>query len=267
MIISILIIIIVIFVIGYCINIYSYKHNFIKNKINKVFLINLKKRKDRLDFFKLNYNLDLPLTIIEAVDGKTLNLQQLLKDNIINDYTIEAISKPRKHHYELTHEGSIGCYLSHYYLWNSLNDNDNKNKTFLIFEDDSVVISKITLHEINYRISLLPSNWDIYLLSDPKLCYLKTHYNNHLYKVQRFFLTNAYLINSKAINKIFKTNTILPIIQQIDSYLSELAIDFNLNIYIHDNNFNFYNQSTIFNSDIQDTKTTTELSYERYKYK
>ena len=132
MIISILIIIIVIFVIGYCINIYSYKHNFIKNKINKVFLINLKKRKDRLDFFKLNYNLDLPLTIIEAVDGKTLNLQQLLKDNIINDYTIEAISKHRKHHYELTHEGSIGCYLSHYYLWNSLidhdNDNDNDNK-------------------------------------------------------------------------------------------------------------------------------------------
>jgi len=262
----IIILIIILCIIGYIVNIYSYDYNKYKNKIAKIFLINLKRRKDRLDFFKKYYNLELPITIIDAVDGNNLNLEQLLKDNIINNYTLDVIKTPRKYHYELTHEGSIGCYLSHYNIWKSLIDNYDKNKIFLIFEDDSI-ITNITLNEINYRLSLLPLNWDIYILSNPDLCYLKKKINNNLFKVKRFFLTNAYIINIKAIKKIFNTNTFFPIVQQIDSYLSELALDFNLNIYVHNKTFNYYEQSTTFDSDIQENNLNTELSYDRYRYK
>jgi len=261
-----IIIITILSIIGYTINIYSYNYNQYKNKIAKIFLINLKRRKDRLDFFKKYYNLDLPLTIIEAVDGNTLDLEQLLKDNIINDYTLDVIKKPRKYHYELTHEGSIGCYLSHYNIWKSLIDNYKQNKIFLIFEDDSI-ITNISLNEINYRLSSLPPNWDIYIMSDPDLCYLKKKINKNLYKVNRFFLTNAYIINIKAIKKIFNTNTFFPIVQQFDSYLSELCLDFNLNVYVHNKTFNFYKQSITFNSDIQESNLIAELAYDRYKYK
>lgn len=247
---------------GFMVDIYSNKYNEIENKINKIFLINLKRRQDRLIFFKNQYNLKLPLNIIEAVDGREINLQQLLEDNIIDDYTIDTIKKPRKYHYELTHEGSIGCYLSHYNIWNTLLTDENMN--YLIFEDDSV-FTNITLNEINYRLSLLPKDWDIYLLVNPDYCYDKIEFTKNLYKVNRFFLTSAYIINTKGIKKIFNTHTIFPIKQQIDSYLSELAIDFNLNIYIHDKKYNYYTQSQNFISDIQElnnnTNTDTILDY------
>jgi len=263
------VIIIFIIIMGFIVDIYSNKYNHITNNINKVFLINLKRRTDRLTFFKNQYNLKIPLTIIHAVDGQEINLQQLLKNNIINEYVIDIIKKPRKYHYELTHEGSIGCYLSHYNIWNTLLTDNILN--YLIFEDDSV-FTNITLNEINYRLSILPKDWDIYLLVNPEYCYEKVEFTKNLYKVNRFFLTSAYVINTKGIKKIFNTQTIFPIKQQIDSYLSELAIDFNLNIYIHDKKYNYYMQSQKFISDIQeiDSNTTDEildysLSFDRCK--
>ena len=74
---------------------------------------------------------------------------------------------------------------------------------------------------------------------------------------------NAYVINKKGIEKIFNTNTIFPINQQIDSYLSELATDRNLNIYVHDESFPYLEQSQQFNTDIQES-TIHNLTYDRY---
>jgi GR25 family glycosyltransferase involved in LPS biosynthesis len=254
---------------GFIIDIYSNKYNIVSNKINKVFLINLKRRTDRLAFFKENYNLKLPLTIIEAVDGKTLNMQELLNNNFVNNYTLDIIKKPRQYHYELTHEGSIGCYLSHYNIWKTLIK--DKNENYLIFEDDSV-FTTITVNEINYRLSLLPKDWDIYLLINPEYCYEKKALSNSLFVVKRFFLTSAYIINTKGIKKIFNTQTLFPIKQQIDSYLSELAIDFNLNIYVHNKKYKYYMQSQNFVSDIQELDSNpnneildNSLSYDRCK--
>jgi GR25 family glycosyltransferase involved in LPS biosynthesis len=251
-----IIILIILIIIAIIIKYYS---NFnIKNKISKVFLINLKKRPERLSFFSSNYNLNIPFEIFNAIDGSTLNLSKLIKENIIGEIGIKSINnKKRKFHYELTNLNAIGCFLSHYYLWKQIIN--NKEDNFIIFEDDTI-FNKITLKEINYRLSIIPNDWDIYILSNPNICYSKIKIKNNLFKVKRFFLTNAYIINKKAIRKIFETNTIFPINQQIDSYLSELAQDFNLNIYVHDK-FNFFNQSNKFNTDIQDNSKM--LFYDR----
>ena len=233
------------------------------NKIEKIYVINLKRRKERLEIFKKNYNLSQKLNIIEAIDGNDLDLKQLQNEKIINNITINQLNKERNYHYELTHKGSLGCYLSHYKIWKiTLENNDN---IILIYEDDSIFTS-ITLEEINNRIKKLPEDWDIYLLINPDFCYAKININNEIYKVKRFFLTNAYIINKKAIEKIFNSNTLFPIVQQLDSYLSELAIDFNLNIYIHNKNYKFYNQNNNYKSDIQE-ESLLILSYDRYKYK
>ena len=241
-----LILVIIIFV-AFIIKYYS--ENNYKDKVSKVFVINLKKRPNRLYYFNSKYNLDIPFEVFYAIDGSTLNIKKLKENDMIGEIGITSIkNKKRICHYELTNINSIGCFLSHYYLWKEIIKLNKDN--FLIFEDDTQ-FNEITLKEINYRISNIPNDWDIYLLSSNNSCYSKTKINKNIYKINRFFLTNAYIINKKGINKILNLNNIFPINQQIDSYLSELAQDFNLNIYIHDN-YNYYNQSDDFITDIQD---------------
>jgi len=260
---------IIIIIIGLIVNFNSYYFANITNKIEKVFLLNLERRKDRLEFFKKTYNLGIPFTIVKAIDGNSFIFSELLQNNLLGDTGKLSIfncknKKSRKNHYELTHTGSIGCYLSHYNIWKKIKNNNLDN--VLIFEDDTKM-NKICLNEINHRLNDLPNDWDIYLLSNPNFCYLKKKLEfKKIFKVKRFFLTNAYIINKKAIEKIFNSNTIFPINQQIDSYLSELALNFNLNIYIHNNNYKFYNQSEEFVSDIQ-ISSENNLSYNRLKLK
>jgi len=250
--------------IGIIINIIIHNNNN-KNKINKDFVINLPTRKERLELFKNNYNLNIPLTVTNAVNGYNLDIEQLYKNGILGIHGLNSINKnknkERKYHYELTNKGSIGCYLSHYNIWITYKD----FHICLIFEDDTI-FNDISLNEIYYRISLLPKDWDIYLLSDPLYCYDFIDYEKNLLKVKRFFLTNAYVIKKEGIEKILNTNTIFPIQQQIDSYLSELAMDFNLNIYIHNHKYKCYKQNMIFGSDIQfENENQSNISFNRLR--
>ena len=240
-------ILIIIFFTAFIIKYYSEYNG--KNKISKAFVINLRKRPNRLFVFNSKYNLKIPFEVFYAIDGSKLNIQKLFENNIIGEIGLKSINnKKRVCHFELTNINAIGCFWSQYYLWKPIIN--NKEDNIIIFEDDTI-LNEINLKEINYRISSIPNDWDIYLLSDNKLCYSKIKINKNIFKINRFFLTNAYIINKKAIKKIFETNTIFPINQQIDSYLSELAQDFNLNIYIH-NNYKYYKQSQEFITDIQD---------------
>jgi collagen beta-1,O-galactosyltransferase len=258
-------ILIVIIIIAIIIKYYSEYND--KNKISKIFVINLKSRPERLSFFNSKYNLNIPFEVFYAIDGSILNLQKLIENNFIGDIGIKSIkNKKRTCHYELTNINAIGCFLSHYYLWKKIIN--LKGNNFLIFEDDTI-FNEISIKEINYRISNIPNDWDIYLLSNNN--YSKIKINKDISKVKRFFLTNSYVINKNGINKILNLNNIFPINQQIDSYLSELAQDFNLNIYIHDN-YNFYNQSQDFITDIQDNSINLNndrciISYPSYNNK
>lgn len=226
-----------------------------ENKISKVFVINLIKRPERLAFFSSTYNLKIPFEIFNAIDGKTLHLPTLISNKIIGETGLKSIeNKKRIYHYELTNINAVGCYLSHYYLWKQILN--TKGNNFLIFEDDTI-FNSISLYDINRRLSKIPNDWDIYLLSSPTLVYKKTNI-----KVHRFFCTNAYIINKKGIDKIL--NNCFPINQQLDSLLSDLASDNKLNIYIHDN-LNYYRQSRDFITDIQDN--SYNLSYERFVLK
>ena len=240
------------------------KKNCIKKKYNiqKIFVVNLNRRIDRLKHFKSRYNFNIKLNRIEAVDGRDLNIDELFKNNIIGEYGYNSLKNYRKSHHELTHNGSVGCYLSHYNIWKSIYDKDKRSRNYIIFEDDTI-LTDMTLDDISKRINKLPDDWDIYLLSSPHFCYLKEYTGKNLYKVKRFFLTSAYVITKKCVEKIFNTNTIFPINQQIDSYLSELATDRNLNIYVHDESFPYLEQSQQFNTDIQEA-TIHNLTYDRY---
>lgn len=228
-------------------------------------VINLKERTDRLTWFKNNF-FNNNLKIFNAYDYRNVDLELLYNNKIIGKYGYDTLkNKKRNYHHELSSYGAIGCYMSHVNIWYNIYNNKIIN-TF-IFEDDTIVNKNIKNEEIIHRLKLLPNNWDIYLLSNPDLCYNKTLINkNGLYKVNRFFCTNAYIINYNGAKKIIKNGNLFPINQQIDSYLSELCLDYDLNIYIHDNDiFTSFIQNQNFITDIQDDYSVDELSFDRYR--
>ncbi|XP_032147072.1 procollagen galactosyltransferase 2 isoform X3 [Sapajus apella] len=101
-----------------------------KMGFDEIFMINLKRRKDRRDrMLRTLYEQEIEVKIVEAVDGKALNTSQLKSLNIemLPGYRDPYSSRP------LT-RGEIGCFLSHYSVWKEVIDRELE-KT-LVIEDD-----------------------------------------------------------------------------------------------------------------------------------
>ncbi|XP_065265570.1 procollagen galactosyltransferase 2 [Emys orbicularis] len=101
-----------------------------KMGFDEIFMINLKRRKDRRDLMlRTLYEQEIAVKIVEAVDGKALNTSQLKALNIdmLPGYQDPYSSRP------LT-RGEIGCFLSHYSIWKEV-VNRELEKT-LVIEDD-----------------------------------------------------------------------------------------------------------------------------------
>ena len=92
----------------------------------KKYVINLKRRSDRLDKFKINcpYN---DVEVIEAFDGQNI-------DNNKNKTLYDKI-KNKKIEYDITNQ-ELGCFISHIMVWKKIIDNNSKYN--LIFEDDAI---------------------------------------------------------------------------------------------------------------------------------
>ncbi|CAO2637217.1 Procollagen galactosyltransferase 2 [Lemmus lemmus] len=101
-----------------------------KMGFDEIFMINLKRRKDRRDrMLRTLYEQEIDVKVVEAVDGKALNTSQLKAWNIemLPGYRDPYSSRP------LT-RGEIGCFLSHFSVWKEVIDRALE-KT-LVIEDD-----------------------------------------------------------------------------------------------------------------------------------
>lgn len=95
----------------------------------KGYVINLKKRQDRLERFQNEIGkqlTDINIEVIEAVDGSTLDLTD---PNLINDVSTLIRDFPDK-----ILKGIIGCCLSHLKCYDIISKRDDKYA--IIFEDD-----------------------------------------------------------------------------------------------------------------------------------
>lgn len=197
-----------------------------KFKIDAIYLMNLERRPDRLTDFMNNYNntdlRNIQLTKMFAVDGSKLDIKSIpLTDMAKLELKQLETTGFRYKHYQLT-RGAIGCYLSHVKIWeNMLKTNQD---IVLIFEDDARPPPNI-MFAINKIISDIPKDWDIILLG--KFCHDCEEYETYL-KMKRFILLHAYIISKKAVEKIIGTNSLFPISQQLDAYLSEISTTLNI---------------------------------------
>jgi len=190
---------------------------------NNVFLINLKRRPDRLQAFDKDYavsDMSMGYELVEAVDGSKIdvdeqNLTELAKAELKQLETTGYRSK----HYQLT-RGAIGCYLSHVKVWKEIVRRGSEIS--LVFEDDTTIPHNIQSC-IDEALTNPPSDWDMILLG--VACHSCTGLRTRpgFMRVKKFWLTHAYLIKKQAIEKLFKSDALFPIAQQIDSLLSEMS--------------------------------------------
>jgi GR25 family glycosyltransferase involved in LPS biosynthesis len=96
----------------------------------KGYLINLKKRIDRLERFQNEVGNSLPdinIEVVEAIDGRLLDLTDVKLRNDVTAWNFKHLS-------EKLLRGVIGCCLSHLKCYELIGNNDDKYA--IIFEDD-----------------------------------------------------------------------------------------------------------------------------------
>lgn len=213
-----------------------------------IYLINLKWNKDRYkNFLKLYNSTDLsPIGIktVEAVEGKKIDdIRSLVSEKAYTELIDAERLGYRTKHYQIT-RGAIGCYLSHLNTYELI---VNSDKDFaIIFEDDVKFNTSNILQEIQEKIKVMPSDWDLMLLGC--VCYV-CHKYDHYYDASKFILLHGYIIKKSSAKKIIELLKDKPIEKQIDSKFSDLILEGKLKVYCLKEQLAV--QNNIYNTNIQ----------------
>jgi len=183
---------------------------------------------NRLMWFRKNYmNSDikrLPLKVIPAIDGKTLeDLPSKVTQKALQEIQ-EAESKGyRSKDYQLT-RGAVGCYLSHL---NVLQRIAASKSCGIVFEDDAKVPKRFSKSLNNHLYNLRGKSFDVLLFGC--IC-LQCERRSSTRKVKHFYQTHGYFVTPKGAEKILRELN-HPIEKQIDSALSDLCKSNALQVY------------------------------------
>jgi GR25 family glycosyltransferase involved in LPS biosynthesis len=205
--ITIILIILIILLILLFYNKKQIKHKNLPENLH-IFLVSLpkdRKRRNQLDF--------IPDKIV-GINGANLDIEQMKKNNIINENT--NLKK-----------GEIGCYLSHLFLIKDIYKNKNLyNNNILIIEDDAK-ISNNKIYDIVNTINNVNHNFDIIFLG---YNYFENKENETTDKntinISKVHGTHSYIINPRNITeeKISKLDKIdipidIKLCEVFDSYI------------------------------------------------
>lgn len=162
-------------------------------KINKIFIINLEKDKDRLykSIIELNkYKLN-NYEFTNAINGNKLNNEEY------KSYTSNI-------GYYITSPSMVGCGMSHIKIWEKIVKNNIKYS--LILEDDFKFKNNF-LNDFNEMIKHTPNNFDFLFLNSNIFSnkYLKFYdINDYFYKPLISVETVAYIMTLEGAKKILK---------------------------------------------------------------
>jgi len=200
----------------------------------KGFIINLDKNPERLNHtlnecVKSGLSNHITVERFPAINGKTVDLEDWITPDAMNEIHNVEKMKYRTHHYQLT-RGGVGCFLSHYQLAKNLIE-DPLYDYYLILEDD-ITIEPHIYDYITQSIHEAPTDWDILLFSWIRLRPSKNPIENPFFKkLDSFWGMQCYVINTKGATQLVEEVETTKIDGQIDSYLSRMAQQKKLEIY------------------------------------
>ena len=198
----------------------------------KKFVINLKRRPDRLELFNKQCPFN-DVTVIEAFDGKNMKDEQ------------SAIEKEVVTRFSRLDPGEIGCFISHLRIFNRIR---RENLPYaLIFEDDAIFCDNF-LEKYSKILEELPSDTDILYLGgrfEPGFMmrdYTRISDNIVKHRIENNKIlgvssetdrtTHAYIVSNtfatKFTGEFYKT---LQHSKPIDSYLQTICITNGITIY------------------------------------
>tara|TARA_B100001093_G_C26774895_1_gene991884 strand:+ start:596 stop:1483 length:888 start_codon:yes stop_codon:yes gene_type:complete len=193
--------------------------NFNQINFDKVYVINMKKDISRMSKLKKQAKKsNLNLVRYEAVNGRKLDLEDLIKNNIvkINKYSFPNHNKNGRD----SLMGSIGCALSHKNIWKKLVK--SKDNNYLILEDD-VIIPKNFQSKFDKITNQIKGDWDIIFCGGSRIFgekisknIIRGIFNGNSWRNCGLF---GYVINKKSAKKLIKMTS--PISNYIDVQLNQ----------------------------------------------
>jgi GR25 family glycosyltransferase involved in LPS biosynthesis len=192
--------------------------------IDKIYLINLKARTDRLENCKKIFDslggIFNNFEKVEAVLGNELSDDEIYK--LLSTNSLLSLKYKYHLHYDIRNKNGIGCYLSHYNIWKDVIKNNYKN--VLIFEDD--ISTPHTFDTIKKYIDSIPTDYGIGFIS-------YWNYNDSIVKLipentfwsksdsYTFYQTDAYILSNVGAKILLEKA--LPISNQVDAFINVLA--------------------------------------------
>ncbi|KAJ8924786.1 hypothetical protein NQ315_000939 [Exocentrus adspersus] len=181
---------------------------------DKIFMINLRRRPERrkrmLDCFD---ELGLEVTTLEAVDGKNLN------ETFLEGIQFMPEFKDPYHKRPMT-LGEIGCFMSHFNIWNEIVSNEYE--TTLVLEDDIRFEPFFRLKVTNLMSELerMPE-WDLVYLGRKRLQENDEPWvegSTQLVKVGYSYWTLGYILSLKGARKLLDADPLFRLVP-VDEYL------------------------------------------------
>lgn len=180
------------------------------------YVINLDRRPDRWTEASgaLAKNKFTNVKRISAIDGGKIDMSQI--KNMLTPEAFDSLGKVRKYDAALGSLGAIGCYLSHYKVWEEIY---KSNKPGIIVEDDISFNRQWDTAPIVANSHVLLGQWDFILLAASVLFDTYREDQNGMDKLKgKFYGTHFYYLTPKGAE--FFIRGAIPIDYQVDSHMS-----------------------------------------------
>ena len=223
----ILLLILTLFVFYYC---HSKSEQFenssnINNNID-FYVITLSHRERLENITNQNKKLNANIIKTDAVDGKLLNQNDLLNKG--------EIAQVFFNNNELKRNKEIGCYKSHFNIYNLIDNNVNKKKYSIVLEDDFNVIPENIIEKIEKLLGSVDNlDFDIIFLGNTFDNHSNVVVKDNIYNIDKNKFTMgtfAYLVNNKNIKKIMEQTKLID--SPIDNKFDTLVKNNKLNAYV-----------------------------------
>ncbi|KAJ8736928.1 hypothetical protein PYW07_000199 [Mythimna separata] len=164
---------------------------------SEIYMINLERRNERRELMELSFKeLGMDVKHFMAVDGRNLDMNNLkdLSITLMPNYEDPYHKRPMK-------AGEVGCFLSHYYIWEEIVE--KRHAITLVLEDDIHFVPYFRNRFMRLMREISTLDWDLVyigrkILLDDEEQYATQHTTRPLYS----YWTLGYLLSERGARKL-----------------------------------------------------------------